>query len=51
MIECLVEGKEDVLSRMPETKYKGKQGKIKAVNKIIAYWRMTVTRRKFLLLK
>ena len=36
---------------MPETKYKGKEGKYKAATKIQAYWKMIVTRAKYQLLR
>jgi hypothetical protein len=51
LIDCLLEGKDEILSSMPETKYKGKEGKNKAATKIKAFWKMTVTKAKYQLLR
>ena len=51
LIDCLLEGKEELLEKMPETRYKGKEGRNKAATKIKAYWKMTITKAKYQLLR
>ena len=46
LIDCLVD-KPIPTNIQPKGKYAGKEGKIRAVNKIIAYWRMRSIRDKY----
>lgn len=51
LIDCLVDCSLIQPPRPPTTKYAGKEGKIRAANKIIAFWRMRSIRTKYLTLK